>query len=120
MIPNKPDHPFVFGLHFKNAASLLDALVKYFTTTMALHSKTRDIDDEIASVGTANMDHRSFTLNFEVHAFIYDQQIAKRFKTSFSDDDLAVSSELTKHVMLSEVFGLNLKRGISQLLSPIL
>lgn len=52
-------------------------VLKYFTTTMALHSKTLVIDDEIASVGTANMDHRSFTLNFEVNAFIYDQQIAK-------------------------------------------
>lgn len=58
-------------------------VLKYFTTTMALHSKTLVIDDEIASVGTANMDHRSFTLNFEVNAFIYDQQIAKKIKTSF-------------------------------------
>jgi phosphatidylserine/phosphatidylglycerophosphate/cardiolipin synthase-like enzyme len=37
------------------------------------HSKTLIIDDEVASVGTANMDHRSFTLNFEVNAFIYDE-----------------------------------------------
>lgn len=41
------------------------------------------------------MDHRSFTLNFEVNAFIYDQQIAKKLKQAFIDD-LAVSSELTK------------------------
>ena len=44
---------------------------------MAFTLKTLVIDDEIAEVGTANMDHRSFTLNFEVNAFIYDQQIAK-------------------------------------------
>ena len=76
MIPNKPDHPFVLG-YFKNAASLLDAGVKVFHYDMAFTLKTLVIDDEIASVGTANMDHRSFTLNFEVNAFIYDQQIAK-------------------------------------------
>lgn len=64
--------------YFKNAASLLDAGVKVFHYDNGfLHSKTLVIDDEIASVGTANMDHRSFTLNFEVNAFIYDQQIAK-------------------------------------------
>ena len=45
-----------------------------------LHSKTLIIDDEIASVGTANMDNRSFTLNFEVNAFIYDEAIAAQLK----------------------------------------
>ena len=47
-----------------------------------LHSKTLIIDDEIASVGTANMDNRSFTLNFEVNAFIYDEAIAAQLKRS--------------------------------------
>lgn len=47
---------------------------------MVLHSKTLIIDEEVASVGTANMDHRSFTLNFEVNAFIYDTEIAQLLK----------------------------------------
>ncbi|HDC5213254.1 TPA: cardiolipin synthase [Staphylococcus aureus] len=120
MIPNKPDHPFVFWATLKNAASLLDAGVKVFHYDNGfLHSKTLVIDDEIASVGTANMDHRSFTLNFEVNAFIYDQQIAKKLKQAFIDD-LAVSSELTKARYANRSLWIKFKEGISQLLSPIL
>ncbi|MGO0807028.1 phospholipase D-like domain-containing protein, partial [Clostridioides difficile] len=35
------------------------------------------IDDKIASAGTANMDLRSFMLNFEVNAFIYDEEVIR-------------------------------------------
>ena len=41
-----------------------------------IHSKMCLIDDEIVSVGTANMDFRSFELNFEVNAFVYDENLA--------------------------------------------
>ena len=75
MIPNKPDHPFVYWA--KNA-SLLSGVKIYHYDNGFLHSKTLIIDDEIASVGTANMDNRSFTLNFEVNAFIYDEAIATK------------------------------------------
>ncbi|PTK35466.1 cardiolipin synthase, partial [Staphylococcus nepalensis] len=71
MIPNKPDHPFVYFATLKNVASLLASGVKvYHYDNGFLHSKMMIIDDEVASVGTANMDHRSFTLNFEINAFI--------------------------------------------------
>ena len=80
MIPCKPDHPFVLG-YIKNAASLLDAGVKIYQYNNGfLHSKTLIVDDEIATVGTANMDNRSFTLNFEVNAFIYDEDISLQLK----------------------------------------
>jgi cardiolipin synthase len=42
---------------------------------MKIHSKVMMIDDEICSVGSANMDYRSFALNFEVNAFIYDAKL---------------------------------------------
>ena len=35
------------------------------------------IDDEVSSVGSANMDFRSFELNFEINAFVYDKEIAQ-------------------------------------------
>ena len=38
------------------------------------------IDDEVSSVGSSNMDYRSFVLNFEVNAFVYDEQLAKKLK----------------------------------------
>ncbi|WP_251942647.1 cardiolipin synthase [Staphylococcus sp. Marseille-Q5304] len=120
MIPNKPDHPFVFWATYKNVASLLDAGVNIFHYDNGfLHSKTVVIDDELASVGTANMDHRSFTLNFEVNAFIYDTEIAQQLKRAFQDD-LKVSHRLTKELYEKRSNWIKFKEGISQLLSPIL
>ena len=79
MIPCKPDHPFVYWATFSYAAELLNSGVKIYTYQNGfIHSKVMMIDDEICSVGSANMDYRSFALNFEVNAFIYDEEIAKR------------------------------------------
>ena len=120
MIPNKPDHPFVYWATLKNAASLLSAGVKiYHYDNGFLHSKTLIIDDEIASVGTANMDNRSFTLNFEVNAFIYDEAIAAQLKEAFIQD-MKVSYRLTEDLYNKRSLWIKFKEGISQLLSPIL
>lgn len=94
----------------KNVASLLEAGVNVYQYNNGfLHSKTLTIDDEVASVGTANMDHRSFTLNFEVNAFIYDEGIARSLKQAFIDD-MKVSDQLTKENMNRVAYGSNLKK----------
>ena len=84
-----------------------------------LHSKTLVIDDEVASVGTTNMDHRSFTLNFEINAFIYDPYIAKELRLAF-EKDLNVSYRLTKPLYEQRSLWVKFKEGVSRLLSPIL
>ncbi|MBU0439238.1 cardiolipin synthase [Staphylococcus succinus] len=120
MIPNKPDHPFVYWVTYKNVASLLEAGVNIFHYNNGfLHSKMLIIDDEVASVGTANMDHRSFTLNFEVNAFIYDTLIARELRETF-EKDLTVSYRLTTELYEKRSLWIKFKEGISQLLSPIL
>ena len=55
------------------------------------------------------MDHRSFTLNFEVNAFIYDEGIARSLKQAFIED-MKVSDQLTKENMHHVVYGSNLKK----------
>jgi cardiolipin synthase A/B len=50
------------------------------------HSKTIVVDGIISSVGTANMDFRSFDQNFEVNAMIYDKKIAEELISQFMDD----------------------------------
>ena len=120
MIPSIPDHPFVYWATLKNVASLLEAGVKvYHYDNGFLHSKTLVIDDELASVGTANMDNRSFTLNFEVNAFIYDEGVARSLKQAFIND-MKVSYRLTKENYEQRSTWVKFKEGISQLLSPIL
>ena len=120
MIPNKPDHPFVYWATYNNVASLLDAGVNIFHYNNGfLHSKTLVIDDEVASVGTTNMDHRSFTLNFEINAFIYDPYIEKELRLAF-EKDLNVSYRLTKPLYEQRSLWIKFKEGVSRLLSPIL
>ncbi len=51
-----------------------------------IHAKTFVVDGKLASVGTANLDMRSFDLNFEVSALVYDKQIAQQVRNSFYKD----------------------------------
>ncbi len=50
-------------------------------------------DQKIAIIGTANLDNRSFDLNFEINAIVYDEQIAQEQKIMF-EKDLAFSTEI--------------------------
>ncbi|MDR6195022.1 cardiolipin synthase [Siphonobacter sp. SORGH_AS_0500] len=51
-----------------------------------IHAKTIVSDGQLSAVGTANMDHRSFELNFEVNAFIYDADFSEKLRKAFYED----------------------------------
>ncbi len=120
MIPSKPDHMFVYWATYSYIGELLDFGVKAYTYENGfIHAKTIVVDGKISSVGTANIDVRSFKLNFEVNAFIYDTKTSTELKNIF-EDDLNVSSEITieKYKKRSKV--IVVKESISRLLSPVL
>ncbi|MDA7025416.1 cardiolipin synthase [Bacillus sp. CLL-7-23] len=120
MIPNKPDHPFVYWATLSYIGDLLKAGASVFIYDNGfIHSKTIIVDEEIASVGTANIDMRSFKLNFEVNAFLYDENISKKLVLSF-EKDLEVSRELTYEEYQNRKRRIRFKEAISILLSPIL
>ena len=50
------------------------------------HAKLLMVDSIFSSVGTANIDYRSFDLNFETNALIYNEEITKKLEESFFDD----------------------------------
>jgi cardiolipin synthase len=73
------------------ARSYYDDLLKrgveiYQYTKGFVHAKTMVTDGKIAMVGTANMDSRSFDLNFEVNAIVYDSVIAGQLRDIFYED----------------------------------
>lgn len=120
MIPNKPDHIFVYWATLSFIGELLKAGVKaYIYENGFLHSKSIVVDGKIASVGTANFDIRSFKLNFEVNAFIYDRKVAKELHNIFLYD-MSLSEELTMHKYLNRPTIIKFKESISRLLSPLL
>lgn len=120
MIPNKPDHMFVYWATYSNVGILLKAGARiYIYENGFIHAKQIVVDDQVSSVGTANIDVRSFRLNFEVNAFIYDRKKSHELAEIF-EEDIQNSTELTLDAYLGRERLIKLKESISRLLSPIL
>ncbi|WP_330374491.1 cardiolipin synthase [Paraclostridium sordellii] len=121
MIPSKPDHPFVYWATYSYAGELLKFGAKIYTygKDAFLHSKTVVMDDSICSIGTANMDIRSFELNFEVNAFMYCSEVAIKQKHIF-EEDIKNCTQITQEIYDNRSQLIRFKESISRLLSPVL
>lgn len=120
MIPNKPDHPFVYWATLSHIGDMLEAGAEvYIYQNGFMHAKTIVVDGKVASVGTANIDVRSFRLNFEVNAFLYDAGIAQQLVDIFLQD-IKLSTQMTRKLYQKRSLGIRFKESISRLLSPIL
>ncbi|WP_070121781.1 cardiolipin synthase [Bacillus marinisedimentorum] len=120
MIPDKPDHIFVYWATYSYIGELLKAGVKvYIYENGFLHAKTIVVDEEICSVGTANIDVRSFRLNFEVNAFLYHRETSAKLALVFRDD-MEKSLEITMPQYKQRTLMIRFKESVSRLLSPIL
>ncbi len=120
MIPCKPDHPFVYWATYWYCGGLLKYGVKVYIYEYGfLHAKTLVIDGTVASVGTANFDVRSFKLNFECNAIIYDTKTSQMLYDIFMDD-LNYSMELTRELYLERGILIRFKESVCRLLAPLL
>jgi cardiolipin synthase len=87
MIPMRSDSWVADHISMSYLGDVMKAGVKvYLYSGGMLHSKTVVCDDYVSSVGSANLDFRSFYYNFEVNAFIYDRSVALGLKRAFLDD----------------------------------
>lgn len=87
LVPWKSDSYLVNAAACSYYNELLEAGVEIYRYTKGfVHAKTLVADGLLAVVGTANMDHRSFELNFEVNSMIYDKKIAAELKKAFHND----------------------------------
>lgn len=84
-----------------------------------VHAKTMVIDHNLSFVGTANMDYRSFDLNFEVNAVLYGRKIASELSKVF-DQDLAESEQIDPQLWLNRSKLKRMPEKIARLLSPFL
>jgi len=120
LVPGISDSVLVNAAARSYYSELLKAGVEiYMYNKGFIHAKTMIIDDYISIVGTANMDHRSFDLNFEVNAIIYDTGFAKQLKDSFYND--LTSSDMIRYDQwrLRPVY-IKLAEKTARLLSPLL
>jgi len=87
LVPEKSDSRLVALAASSYYDDLLAAGVKiFFYQDGFVHAKTLVVDKKIAVVGTANMDLRSFDLNFEVNAIVYDDELATSLANVFYSD----------------------------------
>ena len=87
LVPFKSDSLLVNSAAMSYYDDLLKAGVEIYQYTKGfVHAKTMVTDRKIAIVGTANMDFRSFDLNFEVNAIVYDIAIANELADAFYED----------------------------------
>lgn len=120
MIPDKPDHRFVHAATLSFASELLDAGVQvYMYRNGFLHAKIVIIDGLAFSTGSANMDVRSFSLNFEANAVVYNREAAEEMtKIFFRDTEL--SEVITKEKFEDRSYYEHMKQRAARLVSPLL
>ena len=120
IFPQKSDHATVHEASLSYLEELMRLGAKvYFYQKGFIHSKMLLVDDETASVGTANMDIRSFMLNSEINAFIYDNETVGRLYRVFADDltdcRQAKKAEVTQKFLPQRIW-----RSVCRLFSPVL
>jgi cardiolipin synthase len=120
MIPCMPDHLFVYWATYYYCGLLLRSGVRvYIYDNGFLHAKTISVDGEVSSVGSANFDIRSYRLNFETNAFIYDEDETYKLQAIF-EEDMAHCHELTRSLYAQRSLWIKFKEGIAKLLSDLL
>lgn len=118
MLPLTPDKKSVYHISLSYAEELLEAGVEVYLYNGFIHSKTIVADSEIYSVGTANFDVRSFSINYEINAIVYDKDFAsaneKVFEEDIKNSTLLTYSEFRKRSNIQK-----LKERIFRLFSPL-
>ena len=120
VIPKMPDHPFVYRATEYYAKQLLAAGARVFAYQKGfMHAKTIVVDQSITSVGSANWDIRSFKLNFEANAFIYDAKVAQKM-IAIMKQDVKDAHELDEQYFASQSRWKKFRQLASRMIAPIL
>ena len=120
LLPAKSDSRIVFWATRSYVTELLEAGIKiYFYQKGFPHSKLMIVDGVLSSVGTANMDIRSFDQNFEISALIYDEAISKELQDYYLTD-LSNSSHITLDGWEHRPRWDSMRESVARIFSPLL
>lgn len=120
LIPNKSDSFMTYWGTLSYIEELLEAGVRiYFYKAGFNHSKIMTVDGILSTVGTANMDVRSFEQNFEVNALIYDEKITLELRERFLED-LQQSEEIVLEKWIQRSKKQKMQESIARLFTPLL
>nr|WP_205504310.1 cardiolipin synthase [Rufibacter sp. SYSU D00308] len=120
LVPGISDSALVNAAAWSYYDDMLHAGVEiYLYQKGFIHSKTVVIDGTISMVGTANMDNRSFELNFEVNAVVYDEAISQQLRDTFYQD-LAHAQKIDPEAWRKRPHLKQFFEKLARLLSPLL
>jgi cardiolipin synthase len=120
LVPRSSDVPFTYLAGRSYYPELLAGGVRVFEYMGgALHRKLWVFDDDLSVVGSANLDTRSFRMNFEVSCWILARAVNARLAAVFGED-----RDASQEVTIESVQGVGrvqqLKEAVVNLLSPLL
>ena len=120
LIPDEPDHLLVYLAAFAYFDQAKKTGVKFYRYTEGfLHQKVMLVDEAVAAVGTANLDNRSFRLNFEITAIVADKDFVTEVEQMFVAD-FERSRQMTPADYDDRSFAFKLAVRLASLTSPIL
>jgi cardiolipin synthase len=120
LIPEVSDNPFVKLAAYSYFDEVSATGVRFYRYQDGfLHQKAMLIDDNVAAVGTANFDNRSFRLNFEITAVIADPEFAAEVEQMF-EADFAVSRLMEPDEYDSKSYLFKVAVRIARLAAPVL
>ena len=120
MIPEQCDNKVAGYASRSYLGDLLKVGVKvYLYKEGFIHSKSIVCDDYLSSVGSVNLDYRSFYYNFEVSAFVYDKAVAQELKNYFLED-IKQCRQLTYGEYRKRSLGKRFVESCARLLSPLM
>ncbi|MFW5695359.1 MAG: cardiolipin synthase [Alkalispirochaeta sp.] len=119
LIPDRPDHVLVYLSAFAFLGRMIDSGVRVFRFRPAfLHEKVFLVDEQVAGVGTVNLDNRSFRLNFEITAIVLGTAFAHDVHDMFIRD-FSKSREISPAEMHHMPIWLRVASRLAHLLAPI-
>ena len=118
MVPKIPDKRTVYLATLSYLKEIVDIGVKVYLYDGFLHAKTILIDDNKLSIGTCNMDNRSFGLNFEDTAIIYSKKLNEQYNKIF-EKDIENSYEVGKEYFAKKRWLTKILQAIMRLLSSL-
>ena len=120
LFPEKTDSVIPRWSSFSYIEELLEAGVRiYFYQAGFIHSKYLIVDEVFSTVGTTNLDFRSFETNFEVNAFIYDQHFTATLSKQFRSD-LRNSREVKLAEWKARKWHFKMRESLAHIVSPLL
>lgn len=121
IFPGKPDHKLVYYASRTYLQELynIGCKIYFYDKNSFLHSKFIIIDDQIVTIGSTNIDIRSFEINHELNIVIYDEKICKKFIHIFNEDiknSILSDNNFFKNIPKSQVLYENIARLFSSIL----